>query len=460
MKRHLTDTFLLEFYKLCFHSKEVLEVGLKHLELHYIVNEEYREIWRSLKQQYSISSKIPSLGVLSQLFNSSKEKDNRVREVLEKISNLPMPSKEDIVQAFEEYIKDKLSIEFYEKFADIYNKGEKEKARALLIDFSEILAKFSVKKDVEYYERVFKDFEERNRERIVQGIEKKFYVKTPFGIDCVDIITHGGLDLGDTALFMSQSGMGKSKLLKWIGVNAARRGFNVLHVQAEGTRSECFALYDATWTGQFLYEIEKGIVGDEVLKGLKKVVNEIKFDRGDIWVHTIEELRGGNWAQVEKVAQDIIKMEGHLDMILVDYLELFDPPQALHTRFGPGDERFRRELVANSMKNTAVSLPTRVVALTQASTVSPEKLNDPDYYMTRFDISEFKGLIKPFSLFITLNQTEDEYLDNLLRLYFDKVRKYRGKQKRHIVTAFKYEKFYDGMATRELYPLELDPAAL
>ena len=71
--------------------------------------------------------------------------------------------------------------------------------------------------------------------------------------------------------------------------------------------------------------------------------------------------------------------------------------------------------------------------------------------MTRYDISENKGLTKPFSYFFTLNQTVDEYTNGIMRMFFDKVRKYKGQKLITIAQAYDYEKFYDRNRTLELF---------
>ncbi len=72
--------------------------------------------------------------------------------------------------------------------------------------------------------------------------------------------------------------------------------------------------------------------------------------------------------------------------------------------------------------------------------------------MTRFNTSQGKNLVDPFSFFITMNQTPDEKNKKIMRLYMDKVRKYKSGQLVHIYQNYEFEKFYDRMKTvKEFY---------
>ncbi len=86
---------------------------------------------------------------------------------------------------------------------------------------------------------------------------------------------------------------------------------------------------------------------------------------------------------------------------------------------------------------------------TQAMDIKPNILEDPDFYMTRSHISEFKGLVKPFSGVHTLNQTPDEYTERIMRIYNDKFRFSKAKQIVKIATDVHVGRFYSKKKTYE-----------
>jgi hypothetical protein len=144
--------------------------------------------------------------------------------------------------------------------------------------------------------------------------------------------------------------------------------------------------------------------------------------------------------------EDFFKVNGcYPDLLLIDYLELLDPGKK---KYKVGEERQRREALANGFKNICVTYKMAGISCTQASTVSPEQLNDPKFTQTRYHISEFKGMIKPFSYFFTLNQTNDEYQAQLMRIYADKVRKYKKDWTATIIQDYGHDRFYNSKRTR------------
>jgi murein tripeptide amidase MpaA len=138
-------------------------------------------------------------------------------------------------------------------------------------------------------------------------------------------------------------------------------------------------------------------------------------------------------------------MYGHIDLVTIDYLEKIQPIS--NYQYKPSEERERRKLLADQMKNIALEFKTRILTATQASTIEASQWNDPNFVMTRFNISEVKALVDPFSFVFTLNQTGDEYESRYMRIYGDKIRNYPAKQTIGIYQAYHFEKFYDRKKT-------------
>lgn len=441
----IQDNFLDELFGWCFRKKDIVEICIKHLKYQYIIDESYKFIWKSIKAHYETTNNIPTVGVVAQM-NSTNLK---VVETLNKIKKTELGDVKDIIDQLESFIKDCSFQETYEKLADIYNKGDKEQAYKLIKESGEFLFNFSVKKDSGLYEKVFLGYQERMRSRIANPIQQIYKSKCPFFIDDVDDLLRGGCDKGDTWLGLGQSGVGKSKLLKWVGVNNARIGNRVLHIQAEGSKKECIDLYDATWSGQTLYEVESGYIRDNLFGKLNKIAGDIINSNGEIYVYSSEQFDSISMRDIRNLVIEVEKLYGKLDLLLVDYLDLIDPGDG--KKYAVSEERQKRIACAEKLKNIAVEFDIACGTTTQASTVDPRQLNNPEYYMTRYDISENKGLTKPFSYFFTMNQTVDEYTSGIMRLFWDKVRKYKGQKLITIAQAYDYEKFYDRKRTLELF---------
>lgn len=84
---------------------------------------------------------------------------------------------------------------------------------------------------------------------------------------------------------------------------------------------------------------------------------------------------------------------------------------------------------------------------TQSSSITEEERNDPNFVITRSNLSEDKGKIRPFDIFVTINQTRDESRENIMRLHTDKLREYAKGDPIKIVNNFARARFYDRKKT-------------
>ena len=438
----LSEDFLKELFKSSLRSREILEVGRHHLKYSFLPSEPYKQLWKCIVDNYNATKKLPSFGILAQQ-NST---DLPVIELIGQVRKCEVPDRELIIGQLENYIKQAKFVDMYNDLGDLYNKGDKDTAYHVLEKAAKDLFDFSLRDN--YYDKIFEGYNERfDRRQLNKTDRDDDIVKVPFGIDELDRISRGGINAGDTALFLAQSGVGKSKFLKWVGVNASRLGFKVLHLQAEGTKKECLDLYDATWTGCQLHDVEFGNITSEVNAKIQNAIKNIKSQGGEIFVEAFEQFGAASLQDIRAIIEMIEKEHGKMDLVLIDYFELFNPGNGI--RYKPSEERHRREAIGDGIKNIAVEFNTRIITCTQASTVSPDLLNDPNFTMTRYNVSEFKNVIKPFSFFISMNQTDDEKRDNFMRLYVDKLRKYRSGQTIRIFQNYDRERFYDGRRTRQ-----------
>ena len=441
----LNDTFLQEFLKAALRNNSVFEIGRKYLKYQYLPTEPFKKIWKSAVIYFdlSIPNNPPTLGILAQQHSGDKE----VLEILNQIKQSVFPDVKGILTQFELFIKQSKFVELYNNLAEFYNNNEKEKAFKYLQEASEGLNNFTLK-DLSF-EKIYDGFHDRYGRKKAQfdKDQSTYRDQVPFSIEELDTIT-GGIGAGDTALFLAQSGVGKTKLLRWIGVGASRRGYKVLHIQLEGTKEEAYSGYDATWSGQKIFALEYGNIDPEMMKKMNKVLTDIRINGGEIYVEAYERFKSASMVDARNSLIEAEKAYSKIDVVLIDYLELIEPGDGRY--YKPDEERFRREKIGDMMKNLAVEFKTRVITATQASTVSPEFLRKPDFVMTRYNVSEFKNIIKPFSYFITLNQTPDEYDNNIMRLFGDKFRKVKGNRLITIKTAYDSDRFYDHRATMKM----------
>lgn len=444
MDNSLTNDFLYELFKLCFRKKEVTDICVNHLKFSYLPTESFKKFWKAFVNYYKLNNQIPTIGTLSQQF----AKDKEVISIMAEIKESNMPDRDATLKTFENFIKQGMFIEAYDKLADEYNNNSKQSAYKMFKEYADSIDTFSILKGTKIYEEIFGGFEKRTQERRLKKLSgESVKTKIPLGIDEIDAILKGGMSEKEIALFLAQSGVGKTKLLRWIGISAVRRGYKVLHLQAEGSSEECYRGYDSTWSGLTNEVIDNADLDENLYDNLKKLVKNIKIAGGEIYVYTYEQFTKPKLTEVVLLIQEIEKLFGKIDLILLDYFELFDP--ATGFKYKIEQERERRRDLGRNLKNIAIEFSTRVISCTQASDVPPNLREDPDFVMTRSNVSEFKNIAEPFDMFVTLNQTRDEKRNNVMRLYIDKLRNYPCGQVVKIFQSYKNDRFYDRKKTLE-----------
>ena len=446
----LSPTFLFELFRLLFKRTDLVEIGIQHLEYHYLPTEAWKKIWKGVNSYYQLNKKLSTFGSVSEQNTS----DTEVQDLLVKIRETDIPDYEVVVQQFQEFLKDSLSVDCYNQFSEVYNKGDKDGAKKLLVDTGNKLVNFNLSNSV-YLKKIFTGFEDRNRARILASKVQKFKRKIPFSIDELDALTYGGMDREnkDTACFIAKSGAGKTKLLRWIGVGAARRGIPVIHIQAESSEEECLLGYDATWSAVMLRDLKEGNIQSKTYDKLQKVVSDIKFSGGEIFVHAFEQFNSGSMSDVRALCQDFLKGHGEFGIVLIDYLEKLSPGDG--RKYAVSEEKERREAIADKMKNLALEFDCCLATATQASDIPPDLWNNPNFVIDRHNVSHTKNLSNSFSYFISLNQTKDEYQEGIMRLYNDKLRHFKAHQTIKIYQSYNQDRFYDrGRTLSEFYQIE------
>jgi replicative DNA helicase len=432
----IPEEFVLELFNAAMKNRTVFDIANQYLKPNYLPTNELRLFWKELQTQWFTSTAKSSINVGS--IKLSIRKNEKLCEVLADVIQNPPNEIEPLIDSFETFVKQKMFIEIYEDTASVFNKGEKSKAYTKFAESAEKLVQFSIKSS--YYEKLFSDYTKRQTERLT-GSSKTFKVST--GMDEQDAYTKGGYESGESWLYLAGSGVGKSHSLIHHGITASRRGNNVAHFQAEGTRKQCLDRYDAAWTGTQYHDMKTGIVDRS--KNLQKVIDSKM--RGEVFIDCFEKFGTKSMYDIRKSVIDMKKMYGEVHVVLIDYFELIEPGDR---EYSPSEERFRQIKIGRMMKDLAVEQNVVVITATQASAVSPDDLNDPDFTLTRYNCAEDKGKLRPFDGFVTLNQTRDEKKNGIIRLHNDKIRESESGQTMTIVSNLKYSRFYDRKRTLEL----------
>lgn len=447
MINNLTDSFIKELFCLIINDKNYFEIILKYMKFSYLQKEEEKKIWQYLSKEYRSKGLIPTKGQIQQKFIDEGE----VLELLQEIYDIELDTikDKDILKTFEDYLKNMMFLEANELIVEEYRRGEKDKSYSILIQSAEKIVNFSITPGK--FETVFGDFKERNAERKNTDYSKRYRI--PTGIEELDNRLggiNGGVETGECVLWLADSGVGKSQALIHMGITASRLGNLVVHFQLEGTKEQCLNRYDASWTGTLYGDMKIGNISSTKIKALERIIG--KLNRNDIYVISEESFNKKTLIDVRNDCAEIQKMYGKIGMIVIDYLELLELGDGIN--YTPGEERFRQTKLARGMKMLAMEFNCVVHTATASNSISEEDRNDPEFVITRVNLSEDKGKIRPFDIFITMNQTRDEQIQERMRLYTDKLREHKTGRPITIFTNYDYSRFYDRKRTLNYEPEE------
>ncbi len=435
----INSSFFTELFKTSLLSHRFYETVSPHLEYHLFEDESHKKLLKYLKLYFDEYQVLPSLGEIAQTYTE----DDKLLSLLDQIRETPKVQSEDILlSSFESFIRKARFVNLYNQLYDKFKK-DSEEAIEYMEEESSKIANFSLRQT--YYSRLFSEFEERQNER-ENTIEEHLSGKISWGIPALDNITSGGIDRGTSALLLGRSGKGKSTALRWTGIANARHGKKVLHFQFEGTKKACYRQYDSGWTGITKNDLLWGTIDPNLKERLVKISQQIVDSRGEIFIVANERFDELTIEEARDITENFVKVHGSVDLIIIDYIEIVGTNKSFTS------ERERRNYLASKCTNIAVEFDCAVLTATQANDIRPENYNNPDFFMTRSDISEFKTLIKPFSYFITLNCTDTEYAQGMQRMYVDKMRDDFAGQIISLCSDFETGRYYDQERTRQFFP--------
>lgn len=421
MQKKLSQQILMELFNVMIGEKDVLEAVVPHLDYPYLPTEEFKSIYKIIRNEFELKNNLISYGVIAEKLDKEDAKT-----LLTDIKNIDvLESKDSVIDHFEEFIKKSKFVSLNKKIAELWADNKEEDAITLNANESKIINEFSLRGG--QYSRLFQDFDKRQERR---QNEEAIPQKVPTGVAQFDHLTGGGVEKGTALLGIARSGVGKSTILKWFGYSAAKRRYRGVHFQAEGKREQAEDNYDAIWTGTKVHEMKLGKLAPEKIDAIRKIQNEMLINRSEIFIVTYDQFDSATIAQCRQTIKEIEKEFGPLDFGIWDYLELFDPGDGKRYAASAEGERFRKIATARKIVNVCVEFDLAGFVVTQASNIPKGNAkeagwNNPDFVLTREHISNLKAAIDPFSYCITLNQTEDENDLDLMRIWIEKFREYK-----------------------------------
>lgn len=442
----LSAEFLYELYATALHQEPLCGILARYMRKEYLPDSSFQRVQEAIIAHYRTYKTPPSYAVLTQTFNEdydAVELINTFRDYDEG------QSAEVMTDMLESYIKGVRLQSVYAEVGKLYNSNEQQKAEKALRDYAEWLAGFTLKStsfiDVAetFSERYAHNRQrEQEEERSVQPRVARFYI--PY-LDALN----GGRNLrGQLTCFLASTGVGKSHIAKWIGTRAdIDDGLHVLHFQLEGSEEEALNAYSGGLIAKNAYYYERGKISDTEMRHLEKLVCSYagsitvrSYPRFNVQVSTLD---------IKNGISEYRKLKGrNPDIVIIDSMDLLT--DAARKAWGADHERAKRIAVANDLKDLASDEKVWMVVTYQSTIEDREWLNDERNVLTEYNCSEAKGLSRPCTHLISLNQSSAERKENVMRLHVAKSRFFKKGDTIKIATDYDNEVFYDMQRTLNL----------
>lgn len=441
----LSDDFLYELVQYTLENKENFDLVFSELgwNLDYVGSKEVKRLLLEIRKYRNKKNKVPNINYLESKFTRNEEVSDFLDELRTYSRSNPI-DEESTVSTLEEFIRRTRFANLYREMGEAYNDGNQQKAFDIFEIGTQKITNFTFSRN--RVEEIFGGFDNRMTSRIMDA-NTELDFRIPFCVEQMNYYTQGGGEAGEFYMALGDTGTGKSIFLVSNGVEAARRGYNVLHVQAEGTKKQIEQRYDSCWTGLTSNQLKHiaDMPQDEWEERTTKYDRVIRSVSGEIYVESFTSFEERpKVAQVRELLKNFRKRGIKIHLVLLDYLELFDP---LTNRWE--DETQRQGFVARNFKDIAVEFNCVVGTVTQMQRVDKDAKNSPDWVAERDNIGGAYEKVRPTDLFFTFNQTKDEKKKGIARVFFDKGREHDSKMIFSVYQDLGRSRFVNRLKTRK-----------
>lgn len=442
----LSVEFLYELYATALRCDSLCGILVQHMHSEYLPDRSFQQVQQVIANHYTTYKAPPTYAVLTQTLGT----DYDAVELLNTFREYDQgQNTEALVDLLEAYIKGVKLQSVYAEVGKLYNQSRQQKAEEVLRSYAEWLAGFTLKSSS--FVDVAGTFAERyelNRRREQEEARSDMPQVTRFYIPYIDALNNGRSLRGQLTCFLASTGVGKSHIAKHIGIRAdIDDGLHVLHFQLEGSEQEALNAYSGGMISRNAYYYEQGKLPEEELQRLTRLVEQYagsicvrSFPRFNARVSTLD-IRNGI-AEYRKIN------DRQPDIVIIDSMDLLT--DASRRVWNAEHERAKRIAVANDLKDLAADENIWMVVTYQSTIEDREWLNDERNVLTEYNCSEAKGLARPCTHLISLNQSSAERKEDIMRLHIAKSRFFKKGDTIKIATDYDNEVFYDVQRTMNL----------
>lgn len=439
----LSEEFLMDLFRTAMEDKRVLGAICQHVENKYLPDRDSQTLLKVLRQYYNKNNKVPPFSVIREMISGNRGAVSLLEDIFD--TSEPLETAE-CLSMLEEYIKRTKFQEVYKELGQVYNKDGYDATVRKLEDYADWRSQFSLTDDG--YTDILATFSDRFKEnRAKNNAADTNRQVVRFYIDELDARNEGRNLRTQLTYILAATGVGKSHAIRWVGRNACMDGLNVLHFQLEGGKEEVENAYSASLVFCNSYRYEHGTLRDA---DVERMVKELESVSGSLYVKSFPKFNSyvSTIDIKEGIAEFKKKHEVTPDVVLIDSADLLTDSSG--RTYDEKSERHKRVRVANDLKDLAADENVWIVATYQSTVEDPQWLNDEKNVFTEYNTAEAKGLSRPLTHLITLNQSSSEYKEQTMRINVAKSRFFKKGDVFKIATDYNNEVFYDRTRTMNI----------
>ena len=442
-KNALSAEFLYELYATAIRYDVICNILVSHMRKEFLPDRTFQKIQEVFVHHYRNYKCAPSYAVLSQTFSTDYDAIELI-DTFREYNGEQNP--EVMTDMLETYIKGVELQAVYSEVGKLYNQNKQAQAEEKLREYAEWLSGFTLKSTS--YIDVAKTFTVRfrqNRQRDMEREQSGLRQVIRFYIPDLDELNNGRSLRGQLTCFLSSTGVGKSHIAKHIGIRAnIDDGLHVLHFQLEGSEQEALNAYSGGLISKNAFYFERGKIPDIEMKRYEQ---EVEKYAGSITVRSFPRFNARvSTLDIKTGIAEYRKINGRMpDVVIIDSMDLLT--DATRRNWGADHERSKRITVANDLKDLAADESIWMVVTYQSTIENRDWLNEESNVLTEYNCSEAKGLARPCTHLISLNQTSNERCEDTMRLHVAKSRFFRKGDTFKIATDYDNEVFYDAERT-------------
>lgn len=434
----------MDLFMTCMENDYILGVVAEHLQKEYLPDRDFQALHNYLCEYYKSYKKSPSYSVLKQMMVNSRGASILLDDIYETASSI---ESEVLLEKLEEYIEQVRFQKMYQEIGKLFVQQDHKGAFEEMNQFVTWLGSFSLRSSdfIDVLETFGQRFKE-NRQK--HNSENKLPSITRFYIDDLDVMNEGRELRTQLTCLLAPTGVGKSHAARWIGKSACQiDGLNVLHFQLEGSEDEVVNAYSASLVACSTFRYETGTLRDVDIAKMETMLQSVS---GKLFVKSYPKFNTKvSTIDIKNGISEFKKRYGYNpDVVIIDSMDLLSDSSG--KKWGENGVRHQRIAVANDLKDLAADEKVWMVATYQATIENRDWLNDEKNVLTEYNCAEAKGLARPMTHLITLNQSDRERKERVMRLNVAKSRFFEKGEPFKIATDYNTEQFYDSVRTLNL----------